>query len=533
MIIDNVRLYQAKINQNDLNDIFHIELENEKIKSIIPGRYQGNDQDLYDAKEHVMSASFNDSHMHLLRYGLLKKELDLTQVSSWAEMKEAVEYYYKEMEEGQWVFGKGFDDSKFDDIDHLLTADDLGEINVNDYMYFMHQDGHECVISHSAMNLLKQEKDFEKEPDIFKEKNSDGQWNGRFKDTAVHYIKHHFWGRPVKDAKQALLNAFPYLLKYGITSVHTDDINFMGSYEKLWQAYTELEDESKLPIDVMLHHYIFDKEDLLRYINRSNLRTGDGTQRVKVGAIKIFLDGTQRLHTAAMRNPYPDQPDSDGTLIYSQSELDELVSIAAENDMQVAMHAIGDRAVEEAIVALEQENARTSALKHRIIHAQTLAPDLIQRLKTIKPYIETQPSFLISEWNSKEQWTPKDLLPYCDAFNSLMRDQIPITLSSDLPIGSLNPMESVYAAVTRMDLGEQPDGGWMPQERISVDDAFHGFTSAPAELEFKEKVKGKIESGYQADFILLNKHPLEAQHKDLKDITVMETWSKGKQVFKK
>ncbi|WP_028782959.1 amidohydrolase [Thalassobacillus devorans] len=530
MIVDNIKMFRPYHNDGQT---CHIELENGIITSITPGRYQGHEKDVHDGKGQVLAAGFNDSHMHLLRYGLLKKELDLTEITSWQEMKEAVQNHYKEMEEYDWVFGKGFDDGSFDDLDHLLTADDLEEIFPGKYMYFMHQDGHECVISRKALELLKKEEDFKKEPDIFKERNVHGNLNGRFKDTAVHYIKRHFWGRSVQDAKIALRKAFPHISKHGITSLHTDDLNFIGSYEKLWQAYTELESEGELPIDVHLHHYIFDKNDLDEFVKENTIRTGDGTKQVKAGAIKIFLDGTQRLHTSAMRNPYPDKPDTEGVLIYTQEQLNGMIKTAAENNMQVAMHAIGDRAVEQAVTALEMPEAKTKELRHRIIHAQCKAPDLIERMKKVKPYIETQPSFLMEEWMDKDKWTPEDLLPYCDAFNSLIKSHIPITLSSDLPIGTINPLVSIYAAVTRTDLDGNPEGGWMPQEKLSLSDSFHSFTSVPAELEYQEHLKGKIEPGFQADFVLLNKNPWNVEVSDLKDIEVYETWHRGRCVYQK
>ncbi|MCA0983099.1 amidohydrolase [Halobacillus yeomjeoni] len=532
MIIDNVKLYTPYGIYNE-DKKYAVELDGEKIAAIHESPYDGNDEEVMDGEGQVITPSFNDSHMHLLRYGLLKKELDLTQVTSWKEMKEEVEKHYDSMQEGDWIFGKGFDDSKFEDIDHLLTADDLSEIQVDAYIYFMHEDGHECVISRKALELLEKEEDFKKEPDEFKEKDEHGNWNGRFKDTAVHYIKHHFWGRSVDDAKLALETGIPHLSQYGITSVHTDDINFIGTYEKLWQAYTELEQEGKLPLDVHLHHYIFNINDLEEYLENNKKRTGDGTDQVKVGAVKIFLDGTQRLFTSAMRNPYPVEPSTHGTLIYTQEQVNEMVRVASENGMQVAMHAIGDRAVEQAVEALEQEQAQTKSMRHRIIHAQTLGPDLIDRMQKIKPYIETQPSFLLGEWDKKENWTPKELVPYCDAFNSLVGAHIPITLSSDLPIGALNPFVSIFTAVNRTDLEGNPEGGWMPQEKITVDQAFHGFTESPAELEYREGEKGRLEVGHQADFVLLAQHPKEVEPGDLDKIEVTETWFRGKRVYKK
>ncbi|MGP4067886.1 amidohydrolase [Halobacillus sp. B29] len=531
MVIDNVRIYQPS-SQYDENTRYAVDVEEDKITAVYKSPYKGN-KNVIDGEGKVLAPSFNDSHMHLLRFGLLKKELDLTEVTSWREMKNLVENHYDEMEEYDWIFGKGFNDAQFDDIDYLLTAKDLSEIQVNSYIYFMHQDGHECVISEQAMDLLRNDKGFEKEPEEFKEKDDHGNWTGRFKDTAVHYIKHHFWGRSVEDAKEAISAAVPYLSEVGVTSVHSDDINFIGSYEKLWQAYTELEQEGKLPIDAQLHHYIFNIDDLHHYLDTSTMRTGDGTDQVKVGAVKIFLDGTQRLFTAAMRNPYPEAPDTQGTLIYSQSELNDMVRTASENNMQVAMHAIGDRAIEQAIEALEQDGVDTSNRRHRIIHAQTLAPDLLRRLTDLKPYIETQPSFLLGEWDKKEKWTPEELVPYCDAFQSLYKAQIPITLSSDLPIGAINPLVSIYTAVNRMDLDGQPPGGWMPQEKLSVDASFSGFYNTPAELEYSEREKGRIEADYQADFILLDQHPKEVAIEEINNIEVVETWHRGKRVYKK
>lgn len=531
MILDNVRIYQPHHTYKQ-DETYAIEINGECIKAIYEAPYKGEEK-VIDAGGKVLTAGFNDSHMHLLRYGLLKKELDLTEVKSWEEMKDLVKNHYDELQQYDWIYGKGFNDGEFDDIDHLLTAEDLNEIQGNAYMYFMHQDGHECVISEKAMELLRKEEDFKKEPEAFKEKDVNGNWTGRFKDTAVHYIKHHFWGRSVADAKEALKKAVPKLSEHGITSVHTDDINFIGSYDRLWQAYTELEEEGRLPIDVHLHHYIFNINDLKNYITKSKKRTGDGTDRVKVGAIKIFLDGTQRLYTAAMRNPYPVEPEEDGHLIYSRDQLNEMIRIASENDMQVAMHAIGDRAVEQAIHALEKSKEGTKRLRHRIIHAQTLAPDLIARLRDVKPYIETQPSFLLEEWDKKQNWSPESLLPYCDAFNSLLKEHIPLTLSSDLPIGALDPFQTISAAVNRTDLEGNPKGGWMPQEKLTIDDAYFCFTKTPAELEYKNEVKGIIESGYQADFLMLDKHPKEVDSKNLIDINVLETWHRGKCVYRK
>ncbi|WP_139207333.1 amidohydrolase family protein [Halobacillus dabanensis] len=114
-----------------------------------------------------------------------------------------------------------------------------------------------------------------------------------------------------------------------------------------------------------------------------------------------------------------------------------------------------------------------------------------------------------------------------------MKAHIPLTLSSDLPIGALDPFQTISAAVNRTDLEGNPDGGWMTQEKLTIDDAYFCLTKTPAELEYRNEVKGIIESGYQADFLILDKHPKEVDSKDLTDINVLETWHRGKCVYRK
>lgn len=531
MIIDNVRLYRPN-RKDDPEQIHHILIEDGKISEIREGRSAEQGEHVYDADQRTIMISITDSHLHLLRYGLMKTELDLRGVTSWEDLKKEVREYYPYMEEHDWIIGRGLEDDDFTDLDHPLTAKDLDEIHLEKPMFFMHRDGHECVVNQTVLDKVKEEEEFlEKVPEDFVEKDENGEWNGRFKDTAVHYIKRHFRARPKDEAKDAIEAAVPYLLRNGITSVHTDDLNFIKDYKILMESYQELEDEGKLPVDVYLHYYIFQKEDLEHFLDEFDLRTGEGSEKVKVGAIKIFLDGTQRLHTAAMRMPYKDNPDTAGDLVYSQDDLNAIVRLASENGMQVAMHALGDRATEQAIEALEQPEVDVDKLKHRIIHAQTLGPDLLDRLRDLKPYLEVQPSFLMDEYDQKAKWVGEDLAPFCDAFGSLEKNNIPYTLSSDAPIGDLNPFVSVFAAVNRTDLNHEPEGGWVPSEKLTVDQSFEAFTYTPRLLEYTEKIKGRLEEGYNADFLLLSKHPKLADEKDLHNIRVEQVWVKGKRVY--
>ncbi|WP_347551440.1 amidohydrolase [Pseudalkalibacillus hwajinpoensis] len=527
-VIYNVKIYQPgkkTIQQG------HLIVTNGKILEVNDGKYQGEIQNIIDGNGATVAPSFNDTHMHLLRYGLMKKELDLRQVSSWKEMKAIVkdEYLEKRMEEHKWIIGRGVIDSQFEDIDHLLTTKDLEELEFQKPMFFLHDDGHESIVNEEALKILREEKELSLYHDRFIEKDENGDWTGRFKDTAVHYIKFHFRQKTEEEVYHAIKDAIPHLLEYGIASVHTDDLNYTGSFDRVWNSYRKLENKSELPVQVHLHHYVYHLDDMKKYLNQHKRRTGDGTDRVRMGAFKIFLDGTQRLHTAALRQPYHDLPDTTGELIYSQSELNKMVQLADEHNMQVTMHAIGDRTVEQAITAIESVGAEK--MRHRIIHAQILAPDLLERLKKLKPYLEIQPGFMMNEYDQTAKWVGKEQEKYCNPWKTVSEMGIPFTGSSDCPIGPLSPLLHIYAAVNRQDEEGNPEGGWIPEERLSVAEIYRAYTEIGAKIEFQENSKGRLEKGYTADLVFLSDHPDEVSPNKLKEIKVLETWVKGERVY--
>lgn len=527
-VIDNVKIYQP--GQKTIA-IGHLIEENGKISEINSGKYDGNLKEVVDGKGRTLAPSFIDTHLHLLRYGLMKKELDLRKVRTWKEMKEIISNEFEEelMEEHEWVIGRGLIDSQLEDIDHLLTAKDLEELEYRKPMFLLHDDGHECIVNEEALKILKKEKEFARDHDRFIEKDSEGNWTGRFKDTAVHYIKFHFRQKTEDEVYEAIKDAIPHLLQHGISSIHTDDLNYTGSFERVWNSYRKLEEEGQLPVQVHLHHYVYNSDHMKEYIDHNEYRTGDGTDRVRMGAFKIFLDGTQRLHTAALRKPYHDQPNTSGALIYTQEQLNEMVRLADDHNMQVTMHAIGDQTVEQALNAIEKVGAEK--MRHRIIHAQILAPDLLERLKKVKPYLEIQPGFMMNEYDQTASWVGVEQERFCNPWKSVSDRGIPFTGSSDCPIGPLSPLLHIYAAVNRQDEEGNPKGGWIPEERLSVAEIFRAYTETGAKLEFQEESKGQLAKGYIADFVLLSEHPEEVASEALKEINVLETWIKGNKVF--
>lgn len=318
------------------NKLYQVRISGEKIVAIEENGYKRGNANEFNAKGRVLAASFKDSHLHLLRYSLMQKERDLRIVHTWKHLQELLqdEYDKVEMETNNWLVGRGLIDDSFTDRDTTIKAQDLDHLNIDHPIFLLHQDGHECVLNSKALEIVKKEKTLQKKHNQFIEKDQDGNWTGRFKDTAVHFIKMNFRSKEVTEAKDSLKKVFPYLAEYGITHIDSDDLNYMGSYDKVWQTYTELDKEVGLPFDAFLHHYIYSIDDMKYFINNNKKRTGDREGNVRVGAFKIFLDGTYRLHTAALNFPYKDS-NTCGNLIYNQQQLNEMILFADKNHMQV------------------------------------------------------------------------------------------------------------------------------------------------------------------------------------------------------
>lgn len=529
-LIQHVRLFIPF--QDVLPNLFQIRINKGKIINIEADGEAVGKAKTFDGKGKTVTCSFKDSHLHLVRYGLMKDELDLREINKWSDLKKELKNAHdrQKMDEDKWLIGRGLTDNHFKDRNELLTKKDLDELKLPRPVFLLHQDGHECVLNSEALKIVQKDDILPMHHKEFIEMDDDGNWTGRFTDTAVHFIKKHFRNKSKEEAKDALLKAFPHFLENGITHVHPDDLNYIGNYNDVWNAYRELDKDGKLPLLPYLHHYIFRPEDLQDFLNNFEIRSGDREGHVKVGAVKIFVDGTYRLHTAALGLPYDDRP-TRGNLVYKQEELNGMVQLADHNNMQVTMHCIGDRAVESAIRAIMNTGDRENRLRHRIIHMQNTRPDLLQALRDWKIPVETQPSFVMKEHAEYPTWLGEERCKLVQCGQSLVKHDVIFTASSDTPIGPLNPHHHIFAAVNRTTFEGEPKGGWQPHEKLTVDQAYHAYCTTPAYLSFDEDTTGQLMPGFNADLMLLDRHPKEVDSTELKDIKVDALWREGELVF--
>jgi len=244
---------------------------------------------------------------------------------------------------------------------------------------------------------------------------------------------------------------------------------------------------------------------------------------LKLRCIKIFTDGSLGARTAAMQKPYTDDPSTTGILYHSLAQLKNLIKEADQAGFQVAVHAIGDKAVEETLKAFSEalSKERITRHRHRIEHASVLNPNLIKRIKALGLAVCIQPHFIVSDF-----WVPQRLGPerarWTYALKSLISHGVRLAASSDAPVEPLSPLLGIWAAVTQHEFLE---------ERLSAEEALKTYTVDAAYFSFEENVKGSIEVGKYADFTVLSHNPLKVKPEKIKDIRVEMTVVEGKVVY--
>jgi predicted amidohydrolase YtcJ len=282
----------------------------------------------------------------------------------------------------------------------------------------------------------------------------------------------------------------------------------------------KLKKQGKLPLRV----YLIIPAALLRFYAKAGLCTGFGDDTLRLGGVKIFVDGSLGGRTAALEKPYSDAA-TKGMLCLSEKDLTKLVKAAQHAGFQACVHAIGDKAISTALNAFKSASQGNSVnlWRHRIEHASVLNKQLVKRLKNLKLIASIQPHFVISDFwvkarlgSARARWTYP--------FKTLIQNGVLITGGSDCPVEPIDPLFGVFALAARESF---------PEERVNVEEALKVYAQNAAYASFEENTKGSVEPGKLADFAILSQNPLTVSPKKIKDIQVEMTIVGGKIVFSK
>lgn len=488
-------------------------------------------EEVVDLQWKTIVPGFNDSHMHFLNYAVFKSRVQLSDAGSIKEIIERTKRYIVEnnIPKDTWVISRGWNHDHFAE-GRLLTRKDLDEISTEHPIFFSRVCGHIGAANTKALKVCGISSATENpEGGIIDKENYEP--TGILRENAMGLVFEHIPPMSKEEIKQALKNAFKDALACGLTTIHTEDLGTAGSLESFVGAYKDLEASRELPLRFVLQLNLHN-DKLISEARDLKLHSQFGSDRLKIGAMKLYQDGSLGGRTAAMEQPYLDV-DTTGVTIYPQEALNTMVLKAQEAGFQIAIHAIGDKAMGMILASYERLKALYphQELRPIIIHCQFTNSSLLKKFKELGVIANVQPSFVMTDWPIVEKAVGKERALESYNWKSMQNSGIKISFSSDAPIESFNPLNGIYAAVTRKDLTGNPESGFLPEQKLSIIDALKNFALGSAFMNFEEVSKGSIESGKLADFVVLSEDILNIPEVRIKDIKVLGTYVSGERVY--
>ncbi|MCB0281229.1 MAG: amidohydrolase family protein [Calditrichae bacterium] len=474
-----------------------------------------------DAAGKMIVPGFIDSHVHFIEGGFRLASVQLRDASTPEEFAKRIADFAKTIPAGTWITGGDWDHELWGG--KLPQADWVDKYTPDNPVFVSRLDGHMALANSLTMKLAKVNAKTKSVEGGTIVKNKEGKPTGIFKDNAMDLIYPVMPDPPDEMKLRALKAAMDYVAMQGVTSV-----DHMGSWDDL-QVFMNARDKNLLKTRIYASVPLSTWEKLADYVQKN----GKGDKWLSYGGLKGFVDGSLGSHTAAFFEPYSDSPDSKGFFVNDYDDLKKWILNGDKNNLQAVIHAIGDSAISTLIDIFEQvknENGDRDR-RFRIEHAQHIARKDLQRFKKNKIIASMQPYHAIDDgrWAEKVIGPQRIKEAYC--FRSLLDNNVILAFGSDWFVAPPTPLEGIYAAVTRRTLdGKNPDG-WVPEQKISVEEALRAYTIDAAFASFEEDIKGSLEKGKLADLVILDKNLFEIPDSTIKDVHVDKTILGGKIIY--
>ena len=490
-------------------------------------RFINKDTRVIDLKGRFVMPGINDSHIHFLGGSLGLFEVNLTGARSLEEMQQRVAKFAKENPNQEWITGSGWEYAYFP-IKRLPTKADLDLIVSDRPVFLRAYDGHTAWANSKALEIARvtaASKFSGYGEMVVDEKTKEP--TGVLKEGAMSLVSRSI-PAPTRERKlEALRRGLQEAASLGITSIQ----NASGSLAEV-ELYEELLKRGELSLRVTFAISVNPKttqEEITRIRGLANKYRG---AHLRIGAIKIVVDGVIETYTAAMLAPYSNKTDTSGSSAYTQEQLDNLVAMADKAGLQVYIHAIGDKGVRMALDAFE--NAVRKNGKHdsrfRIEHIETVAPADIPRFKQIGVLASMMP--LHADPDTIAVWSAAigdDRTSRGFAWRTLEMAGAILIFSSDYPANiSINPFRGIHNAVNRQTIEGTPSSGWHPELRVSLATTLKAYTANGAFASFEERIKGELKAGMLADFVVLDANLFAVKPLDLYKTQVVTTVFDGR-----
>ncbi len=484
--------------------------------------------DLINLEGNCLLPGFIESHMHLIHFMSFLVNVDLSSAESLNELQNIlIEVATKKAPE-ELIFGFKLKEELFDNP-ILPTRADLDVCS--NPVFAMRYDGHIGIANSKALNLMGIDVNTKIPEGGEIRRDSKGNLTGVISENAldlVFSVATRYLIPKGEDLKKTAIKATKLLAEKGITSIHSVFTYKKGGEGGLGSVEIPLYKEIQELILQNCYALVdTNRPKKIIKLKKSSLDGGHIDSKFKLNTLKLFLDGSLGAKTACMWEPFSDAPDMSGFCTTEEDVIYEKMKIAHNLGFQIVIHAIGDKAnriavdlYKKLLTEFPRENHR-----HRIEHASMLTQDVIQDMNKYGIIASCQPPFINSEYTWLEKRIGKERCKYTYPMRSILDGGVMLISGSDCPIEDPSPILGLHALVNR--------NGFVPEQRITMEEALKTYTINAAYGAFEDDVKGSIEVGKLADFVILDKNPLKVQEDSIKDILVVETVIRGKTVYKK
>jgi len=486
----------------------------------------GKNTRVIDATGCTVTPGLVDAHGHLNNLARILNEPNLIGTTSIADVVQRVGEYQAHVKPGEWIHGRGWDQNDWTTTT-FPTWRDLAGTEANP-VYLDRVDGHALWVNHRALELCGITRATPDPPGGRIVHDAHGEPTGVFVDEATRLIEKRVPPVSSKTLDERLASAIAECNRVGLTGVHD-----AGTTRPVLESLRRLGARGVLTLNI--YSMIDSQDDSLA---REVLAKGPSVEfggRLTIRSFKLRADGALGSRGAALLEPYDDDPGNRGLNVQPPDTLLAWTRAALKHGFQVGTHAIGDRANRLVLDTYEQAQRETGKndARLRIEHCQILAPQDLPRFATLGVVASMQPTHATSDMPWAEKRVGAERLKGAYAWRSLLSSGATLAFGSDFPVESADPVRGLYAAVTRQDAEGNPAGGWLPEEKLTLEEALRAFTEGAAYARFDENDAGRIETGMRADLTVLDHDIMTGTPKDLLSTHAKYTIVRGRVVYER
>jgi predicted amidohydrolase YtcJ len=463
----------------------------------------------------VVTPGFTDAHVHLTAWALGRRRVDLSGVPS---VDAAVQKVARVVHGGAgWILGQGWNRHLWDEAP---TKAHLDAFTPHIPVLLESQDIHSAWLNSEALRRCGIDRTTADPPGGEIVRDAHGEPTGLLLEAARVLAMRHVPRPDPAEVHQALLEAQEEVHRFGITAVHSVEPSGLSDFERLRAA-----GELRLRV---LQHLALDQLDAAITVG---LRSGFGGDWIRIGGVKMFLDGALGSSTAWMREPYLGS-ENRGIQTLPPEEFRDAVTRAARAGISSTVHAIGDAAVELALRVLGEDVPAPASLPHRIEHLQLCPPDLWERAARSRVVASMQATHLLTDIPAAERSWGHERSRGAYAFAPLLRAGMTIAFGSDVPVETIDPRPGLFAAVRRVTwTGEWEGGEWFPEHSLTREEAISAYTEGPASAARELHRRGRLLPGYDADLAVWDRDPFRIPAEELMEMRCTLTMVNGEIVF--